>query len=184
MSDYPFWSLLVFSLLLPSLRLTCPLQVLPPHLAPPQVLPLQLHPAGRAHQHPCPVSSLANQTTARCVFLIPAESGEKITLGISTMLNMTVFLMTVTSGIPPTDQTPILSRCPLAAPPHHPRHVLRHGDGPHHRGHRPRRHRPQDPPPGQEGHPRPPLPQDHRAVGQHPQHQHPQHQHPHSLHII
>ena len=25
------------------------------------------------------------------------------------MLNMTVFLMTVTSGIPPTDQTPILS---------------------------------------------------------------------------
>jgi len=43
------------------------------------------------------------------VFLIPPESGEKITLGISTMLNMTVFLMTVTSGIPPTDQTPILS---------------------------------------------------------------------------
>jgi len=43
------------------------------------------------------------------VFCIPAESGEKITLGISTMLNMTVFLMTVTSGIPPTDQTPILS---------------------------------------------------------------------------
>merc|ERR1719192_2540878 len=43
------------------------------------------------------------------VFLIPAESGEKVTLGISTMLNMTVFLMTVTSGIPPTDNTPILS---------------------------------------------------------------------------
>ena len=32
------------------------------------------------------------------MFLIPAESGEKITLGISTMLNMTVFLMTVMSG--------------------------------------------------------------------------------------
>ncbi len=45
----------------------------------------------------------------RFVFLIPAESGEKITLGISTMLNMTVFLMTVMSGLPPTDQTPILS---------------------------------------------------------------------------
>ena len=44
------------------------------------------------------------------VFLIPAESGEKVTLGISTMLNMTVFLMTVTSGIPPTDNTPILSK--------------------------------------------------------------------------
>ena len=43
------------------------------------------------------------------MFLIPAESGEKITLGISTMLNMTVFLMTVMSGLPATDQTPILS---------------------------------------------------------------------------
>merc|ERR1712223_621503 len=43
------------------------------------------------------------------VFLIPAESGEKITLGISTMLNMTIFLMTVMSGLPPTDRTPIVS---------------------------------------------------------------------------
>ena len=43
------------------------------------------------------------------MFLIPAESGEKITLGISTMLNMTVFLMTVMSGLPATDQTPIIS---------------------------------------------------------------------------
>ena len=42
--------------------------------------------------------------------MIPAESGEKITLGISTMLNMTVFLMTVMSGLPATDQTPILSK--------------------------------------------------------------------------
>ena len=33
------------------------------------------------------------------VFLIPAESGEKITLGISTMLNMTIFLMTVSKGL-------------------------------------------------------------------------------------
>ena len=31
-------------------------QVLHPHLAPTRVLPLQLHPAGRAHQHPGPVS--------------------------------------------------------------------------------------------------------------------------------
>ena len=46
----------------------------------------------------------------RFVFLIPAESGEKITLGISTMLNMTVFLMTVMQGLPATDQTPIISR--------------------------------------------------------------------------
>ena len=36
-----------------------------------------------------------NRFNNRFVFLIPAESGEKITLGISTMLNMTVFLMTV-----------------------------------------------------------------------------------------
>lgn len=43
------------------------------------------------------------------VFLIPAESGEKITLGISTMLNMTVFLMTIMTGLPPTNQTPIIS---------------------------------------------------------------------------
>merc|ERR1711981_1080261 len=43
------------------------------------------------------------------VFLVPAESGEKITLGISTMLNMTIFLMTVMSGLPPTDRTPIVS---------------------------------------------------------------------------
>merc|ERR1711892_1199031 len=46
---------------------------------------------------------------ALLVFLIPAESGEKITLGISTMLNMTIFLMTVMSGLPPTDRTPIVS---------------------------------------------------------------------------
>jgi nicotinic acetylcholine receptor len=46
----------------------------------------------------------------RFVFLIPAESGEKITLGISTMLNMTVFLMTVMSGLPPNDQTPLISK--------------------------------------------------------------------------
>jgi nicotinic acetylcholine receptor len=44
------------------------------------------------------------------VFLIPAESGEKITLGISTMLNMTVFLMTIMSGLPPNDQTPLISK--------------------------------------------------------------------------
>merc|ERR1711974_451001 len=32
-----------------------------------------------------------------------------VSLAISTMLTMTVFLMTVTSGIPPTEQTPIIS---------------------------------------------------------------------------
>ena len=41
------------------------------------------------------------ETYFRFVFLIPAESGEKITLGISTMLNMTVFLMTVMQVLMP-----------------------------------------------------------------------------------
>ena len=36
-----------------------------------------------------------NRFNNRFVFLIPAESGEKITLGISTMLNMTVRLRPV-----------------------------------------------------------------------------------------
>ena len=54
-------------------------------------------------------SQVAKWLLRRFVFLIPAESGEKITLGISTMLNMTVFLMTVMQGLPATDQTPILS---------------------------------------------------------------------------
>ena len=43
------------------------------------------------------------------VFLIPAESGEKITLGISTMLNMIVFLMTIMVDLPPTEDIPIIS---------------------------------------------------------------------------
>ena len=45
---------------------------------------------------------------ALCVFLIPNESGEKITLGISTMLNMIVFLMTIMVDLPPTEDIPIL----------------------------------------------------------------------------
>ena len=97
------------------------------------------------------------------VFLIPAESGEKVTLGISTMLNMTVFLMTVTSGIPPTDNTPILSEiwAPLLTSYLHwplcPRYLLRHGDGADHGGHVSRGDRAQDPPPGPARHPRPAL---------------------------
>ena len=55
-------------------------------------------------------SQVAKWLLRRFVFLIPAESGEKITLGISTMLNMTVFLMTVMQGLPATDQTPIISK--------------------------------------------------------------------------
>merc|ERR1719342_1835695 len=41
--------------------------------------------------------------------MMPGESGEKITLGISAMLNMTVFLMAVIGDLPPTDNTSIIS---------------------------------------------------------------------------
>ena len=61
------------------------------------------------------------------VFMMPSESGEKITLGISAMLNMTVrhpspplpsplnkiliqvFLMAVVGNLPPTEKTSIIS---------------------------------------------------------------------------
>ena len=43
------------------------------------------------------------------VFMMPSESGEKITLAISAMLNMTVFLMAVMEQLPPTDTISILS---------------------------------------------------------------------------
>ena len=64
------------------------------------------------------------------VFMMPSESGEKITLGISAMLNMTVkpsppslpsslssnkilvkvFLMAVVGNLPPTEKTSIISK--------------------------------------------------------------------------
>lgn len=44
------------------------------------------------------------------VFMMPSESGEKITLGISAMLNMTVFLMAVIGQLPSTDTTSIISK--------------------------------------------------------------------------
>ena len=44
------------------------------------------------------------------VFFMPSDSGEKITLGISAMLNMTVFLMAVIGDLPPTDKTSIISK--------------------------------------------------------------------------
>ena len=47
------------------------------------------------------------------VFMMPSESGEKITLAISAMLNMTVFLMAVVDDLPPTDKTSIISYNPM-----------------------------------------------------------------------
>ncbi len=62
---------------------------------------------------------------ALLVFYVPSESGEKVTLGISALLSMTVFLMTIRESLPPTEQTPLISeiieiylRIPLNAPMH------------------------------------------------------------------
>ena len=41
---------------------------------------------------------------------MPSESGEKLTLGISALLSMTVFLMTIRESLPPTEKTPLISK--------------------------------------------------------------------------
>ncbi|KAK0162866.1 hypothetical protein PV327_006608 [Microctonus hyperodae] len=46
---------------------------------------------------------------ALLVFYVPSESGEKVTLGISALLSMTVFLMTIRETLPPTEKTPLIS---------------------------------------------------------------------------
>jgi nicotinic acetylcholine receptor alpha-7 len=43
------------------------------------------------------------------VFYLPHESGEKVTMGISAMLNMMVFLMNVASDVPSMPTYPYLS---------------------------------------------------------------------------
>nr|XP_032528638.1 neuronal acetylcholine receptor subunit beta-3-like [Danaus plexippus plexippus] len=55
-----------------------------------------------------PRSDLARQRTL-LVFYVPSESGEKVTLGISALLSMTVFLMTIRDTLPPTEKTPLIS---------------------------------------------------------------------------
>ncbi|XP_064098102.1 neuronal acetylcholine receptor subunit alpha-10-like [Macrobrachium nipponense] len=47
---------------------------------------------------------------ALLVFYVPSESGEKVTLGISSLLSMTVFLMTIRESLPPTEKTPLISK--------------------------------------------------------------------------
>jgi nicotinic acetylcholine receptor alpha-7 len=44
------------------------------------------------------------------VFYVPNDSGEKVTLGISAMLTMIVFLMSMTQTLPPATTTPLLSK--------------------------------------------------------------------------
>ncbi|XP_018024328.1 neuronal acetylcholine receptor subunit alpha-10 [Hyalella azteca] len=46
---------------------------------------------------------------ALLVFYVPSESGEKVTLGISALLSMTVFLITIRESLPPTEKTPLIS---------------------------------------------------------------------------
>ena len=42
-------------------------------------------------------------------FLIPPASGEKISLGVTTLLSMTVFLMAISDSMPPnSDSVPII----------------------------------------------------------------------------
>ena len=48
--------------------------------------------------------------SALLVFYVPSESGEKVTLGISALLSMTVFLMTIRESLPPTENTPLISK--------------------------------------------------------------------------
>lgn len=48
--------------------------------------------------------------SALLVFYVPSESGEKVTLGISALLSMTVFLMTIRETLPPTEKTPLISK--------------------------------------------------------------------------
>ena len=44
-------------------------------------------------------------------FYIPSDSGEKVTMGITTLLSMTVFLMLVAESMPPTsDVLPLIGK--------------------------------------------------------------------------
>ena len=44
-------------------------------------------------------------------FYIPSDSGEKVTMGITTLLSMTVFMMLVTENMPPTsDELPLIGQ--------------------------------------------------------------------------
>lgn len=48
--------------------------------------------------------------SALLVFVVPADSGEKVTLGVSAMLNMIVFMMNVREDLPPTDKPSLISK--------------------------------------------------------------------------
>jgi len=44
-------------------------------------------------------------------FLIPPDSGEKISMGVTTLLSMTVFLMVIADSMPPnSDSVPLIGK--------------------------------------------------------------------------
>lgn len=43
-------------------------------------------------------------------FFLPPESGEKVSLGITVLLSLTVFLLIVAELLPPTDVVPIIGK--------------------------------------------------------------------------
>ena len=50
-------------------------------------------------------------------FYIPSDSGEKVAMGITTLLSMTVFLMLVTEAMPPTsDSLPLIGESVIMMP--------------------------------------------------------------------
>lgn len=61
------------------------------------------------------LSRVSPPLAALLVFYVPSESGEKVTLGISALLSMTVFLMTIRETLPPTEKTPLISESATSA---------------------------------------------------------------------
>ena len=45
-----------------------------------------------------------------CVFLVPAESGEKITLAVSTLITLMVFQMEILNNLPPVKNIPLIGK--------------------------------------------------------------------------
>ena len=50
---------------------------------------------------------------AMLTFFLPPESGEKISLGITVLLSLTVFLLLVAETMPPTNTVPVIGECQM-----------------------------------------------------------------------
>ena len=55
---------------------------------------------------PCMFLSLV----ALLTFFLPPESGEKVSLGVTVLLSLTVFLLLVAETMPPTSTVPIIGK--------------------------------------------------------------------------